>query len=170
MEIIITAGLLYADVTRKNKHVCMFLLYKLSFSVLFSAPLGEIPPVMSHHCCMLVHVVQVAEGCRGLKLPQTVPSTGLLNKQLFFFPPPLAVSGRDTNSCSLAERLLMLAVAAAVAPAPLTPRPSGKTQHDMRLSLQPRALHRHDFLLRSSSASVSTPPTPQYYYFQCLGQ
>lgn len=50
---------------------------RLSFSFLFQALLGDIPPVMSHHCCLLVHVVQVAEGCRGLKLPQTAPSTGL---------------------------------------------------------------------------------------------
>lgn len=55
---------------------------------------------------MLVHVVQVAEGCGGLKLPQTALSTDLLTsplEQTTFFPPPLAVSGMDTNSSSLAE-------------------------------------------------------------------
>lgn len=58
---------------------------------------------MSHHCCMLVHIVQVAEGCRGLKLPQTAHSAGLLTSLSELFPLPLAVSCRGTNSCSLAE-------------------------------------------------------------------
>lgn len=60
---------------------------------------------MSHHCCMLVDVVQIAEGCRGLKPPQTAPSTGLPafpSEQMTVFT-PLAVSVRDTNSRSLAE-------------------------------------------------------------------
>lgn len=118
------------EVSQKN--ACL----RLSFSFLFQALLGDIPPVMSHHCCLLVHIVQVAEGCRGLKLPQTAPSTGLPTfpsekKQLLY--PPLAVSGRDTNSCSLCWDTpcwLWLQLW------PRSPRgPSGNTQHDMRLSL-----------------------------------
>lgn len=135
----------------------MFLQYKFSFSVLFWAPLRVIPSVTSHHCCMLVHVVQVAEGCRGLKLPQTALSTGLptspLEQTTFF---PLLLQSQAWIQIHLVlQKHPMLAVVAA--PAPVAPRPCGNTQHDMRLSLQLRALHRRDFLLHSSSASMSNP-------------
>lgn len=80
----------------------------------------------------------------------------LWTNNFFFSPPssPLAFSGRDTNSCSLAETPH---AGCGCSPGPVAPRPSGNTQHDMRLSLQPRALHRRDFLLHSSSASMSNP-------------
>lgn len=67
-----------------------------------------------------------------------------------FFP---LQSQAGTQIQAVLQRYPMLAVAAA----PVALGPSGNTQHGMRLSLQLRALHRRDFLLHSSLASMSNP-------------
>lgn len=127
-------------------------------------PLGETPPVMSHHCCMLVDVVQIAEGCRGLKPPQTAPSTGLPafpSEQMTVFT-PLAVSVRDTNSRSLAEPPH---AGCGCSPSPSRPEGQVGTRHNgMRLRVRLKALYERAFLLNSLSASTSNRSD----YFDCL--
>lgn len=129
----------------------MLLWYKFSFSVLLDAPLGEIPPAMSHHCCMLVHVIQVAE---GLLRTQTSTDSSINwfyrhlppNRQLF-----------SSSSCSLGPGHKFMQsrgetpyAGCGCSPGP---RPSGSMQHDMRLSLQLRAL-----LLAPQFISINVKP------------
>ena len=112
--------------------------------------------VRSHHCCILVHVVQVAEGCGGLKLPRTAPSTGSPTSpsaQAVLSPPPRAVSGGDTNACTWHPMLAL-----DVVPARLVPEAGWRTQSmtcDWVSSLEPSTD------VTSSTISVKPPPPPR---------
>lgn len=119
---------------------------------------------MSDHYCMLVHVVQVAEGCRRLKLPQTAPSNGL---------PTFPLEPRTSCSSALSiagkfilvlQRNPLLAVAAALATWPSGHVGTHSMTCDWVSSQEPSTD------VTSCSTVHQHQCHPLWYYFHCLGQ
>lgn len=119
---------------------------------------------MSHHCCMLVRVVHVAEGCRGLKHPQTAPSTSISAspfEQTTFYT-PLVVSGRDTNLNSHSLSEIPHADCGCS-------NPKAKWEHTAWHAIESVAQSpSQTWLLAPQFISITVKPL--WYYFQCLDQ